>query len=80
VATVEGLGVSQKVAPNPRSKENKLEKRIFPVTHNKFIRELLSLQSPSWESDAQGLRFVLMWFKDSIVSRFPKEVRYQSPM
>lgn len=37
VVAVEGLRVNQRVATNPRSTENKLEKSISPGVHSKSI-------------------------------------------
>lgn len=54
---MEGLRVNQRVAPNPRTAENKLEESISPGVHNKSIEpgELAALQSPSWESDQSSV-------------------------
>lgn len=47
-----GFRVNQRVAPNPRSIENKLEESIsLEFIARLQPRELAALQSPSWESD-----------------------------
>lgn len=53
---MEGLRVNQRVAPNPRSTENKLEESIsLEFTARPQPRELAALQSPSCESDQSSV-------------------------